>query len=245
SCPAMRRTWAMAGKQNAAAAETGIATTGASSASAPPGRFAESKSTRVTSRATHQARAASKQASIACTGANCSRGRRSNRTPVTRSRIRFTPSPTSLTCDSTSFQTEEWAAFGCTVGRGPERPRYDRRAGLSGPPPMHLEELNGLDEPNAAREFVRCCGSPAWAAEMASERPFAGPESRAQTSDTIWASLDRTDWLEAFAAHPRIGDATAAPPATPSGPPRGVSESGSAENVGGVAGMPWATREQS
>src|SRR5262245_31628869 len=100
---------------------------------------------------------------------------------------------------------------------------------------------------------------------MAASRPFDGPESMAQTSDRIWASLERSDWLEAFGAHPRIGDRTAAPAATPSGLPRGVSESArpeagsptrqprwgagwgpgaSAEKVG-ADGIGWATQEQS
>jgi len=78
---------------------------------------------------------------------------------------------------------------------------------------MYLEELNGLDEPTAAREFLRCCGSTAWTRQMAASRPFAGLESMMRTSDTIWVSLQRPDWLEAFAAHPRIGDATPAPAA--------------------------------
>jgi OHCU decarboxylase len=71
---------------------------------------------------------------------------------------------------------------------------------------MQLEELNELDEAAAERELLRCCGSTQWAREMAASRPFASAEAMAETSDTIWSSLDRADWLEAFAAHPRIGD---------------------------------------
>src|SRR5262245_37823029 len=41
---------------------------------------------------------------------------------------------------------------------------------------------------------------------MASSRPFDGPEAMAQSSDRIWGSLERRDWLEAFAAHPKIGE---------------------------------------
>src|SRR5206468_8598640 len=36
-------------------------------------------------------------------------------------------------------------------------------------------------------------------------RPFATLDAMATAADTIWSSLDRADWLEAFAAHPRIG----------------------------------------
>jgi len=40
---------------------------------------------------------------------------------------------------------------------------------------------------------------------MAAARPFADLEAMTKTADRIWGSLDRADWLEAFAAHPRIG----------------------------------------
>lgn len=74
---------------------------------------------------------------------------------------------------------------------------------------MHLDELNALDEASAARALLACCGSTGWAREMAASRPFDGPETMAHTSDRVWASLARSDWLEAFAAHPKIGARTA------------------------------------
>jgi len=74
---------------------------------------------------------------------------------------------------------------------------------------MRLEDLNELDTPTAERELLRCCGSTQWAREMAAARPFESAEAMAQTSDAIWSTLTRADWLEAFAAHPRIGDRAA------------------------------------
>jgi OHCU decarboxylase len=41
---------------------------------------------------------------------------------------------------------------------------------------------------------------------MAQSRPFASTEALAAAADAIWADLAPSDWLEAFAAHPRIGD---------------------------------------
>jgi OHCU decarboxylase len=41
---------------------------------------------------------------------------------------------------------------------------------------------------------------------MAAARPFASAEAMDTTADTIWLALDRVDWLEAFAAHPKIGE---------------------------------------
>jgi OHCU decarboxylase len=40
---------------------------------------------------------------------------------------------------------------------------------------------------------------------MAQARPFASAEAMAAAADAIWAVLGPSDWLEAFAAHPRIG----------------------------------------
>ncbi len=40
---------------------------------------------------------------------------------------------------------------------------------------------------------------------MTAARPFDSLEAMATIADVIWAALGREDWLEAFAAHPRIG----------------------------------------
>jgi allantoicase len=51
-----------------------------------------------------------------------------------------------------------------------------------------------------------CCGSRAWAAGLREKRPFANFEGLLQSSDDVWAGLSAEDRLEAFAAHPRIGE---------------------------------------
>jgi OHCU decarboxylase len=71
---------------------------------------------------------------------------------------------------------------------------------------MRLPELNALDHAAAVTEFLRCCGSARWAEQMAAARPFADIESMARTADSVWARLSVVDYLEAFAAHPRIGE---------------------------------------
>src|SRR5262245_66611800 len=70
---------------------------------------------------------------------------------------------------------------------------------------MTLAELNALGDETVARELLRCCGSTRWAREMAGARPFATVDAMTEAADTIWTGLDRADWLEAFAAHPKIG----------------------------------------
>src|SRR5438876_9704861 len=70
---------------------------------------------------------------------------------------------------------------------------------------MRLEDLNALDQESATRELLRCCGSSRWARLMAAARPFRSVGAMALAADAIWSALDRDGWLEAFAAHPKIG----------------------------------------
>jgi 2-oxo-4-hydroxy-4-carboxy-5-ureidoimidazoline decarboxylase len=65
--------------------------------------------------------------------------------------------------------------------------------------------LNELDSGACADALRRCCGSEAWIRMMVSARPFASRDDLLQRGDRIWKSLGRDDWLQAFAAHPRIG----------------------------------------
>jgi len=71
---------------------------------------------------------------------------------------------------------------------------------------MTLRELNGLAPSDADREFLRCCGSSRWAGAMTAARPFESVSAMQIRGAAIWQSLERQDWLEAFAAHPRIGE---------------------------------------
>lgn len=69
-----------------------------------------------------------------------------------------------------------------------------------------LGRLDVLHRPAAVAELLTCCGSTAWAGRMADRRPFGDVDGLRSAADAIWAELDRDDRLEAFAAHPRIGD---------------------------------------
>ena len=63
--------------------------------------------------------------------------------------------------------------------------------------------LNTRTDDAARRELLSCCGSHEWVRRMMESRPFDDVTSQ---SDAIWSSLGERDWLEAFAAHPRIGE---------------------------------------
>lgn len=68
-----------------------------------------------------------------------------------------------------------------------------------------VERLNGLAAGACAEALRRCCGSDAWVEAMVAARPFASRHALLERSDRILRSLERRDWLQAFAAHPRIG----------------------------------------
>jgi len=75
---------------------------------------------------------------------------------------------------------------------------------------MTLAQLNGLDPADAETEFRRCCGSARWARGMVEARPFVSIEAMTRAGDACWAAQAPEDWLEAFAAHPEIGEQKAA-----------------------------------
>src|SRR2546425_5163929 len=73
-----------------------------------------------------------------------------------------------------------------------------------------LETLNSLSPEQANAEFLKCCGSRTWARAMNESRPFATVAQLLVTADDVWSSLSHEDWLEAFRAHPKIGEKKAA-----------------------------------
>src|SRR4051812_26227363 len=77
-----------------------------------------------------------------------------------------------------------------------------------------LEQLNQAWPETARISFCSCCGSHRWAQKMTDARPFADVADLLDQAENIWQNLSAADWLEAFAAHPKIGDRQAAAQAT-------------------------------
>jgi len=71
---------------------------------------------------------------------------------------------------------------------------------------MTLHELNSFPRYRAEGELLKCCGSTAWARTMAGRRPFVSFDRLLKAASEVWNRLDRADWMEAFRAHPRIGE---------------------------------------
>ena len=63
-------------------------------------------------------------------------------------------------------------------------------------------------------ELLACCGSREWTKRMRASQPFATTEQMLESAGRIWNELAPSDWLQAFAAHPRIGQSTPDPRAS-------------------------------
>jgi OHCU decarboxylase len=66
--------------------------------------------------------------------------------------------------------------------------------------------LNAMDETNARAALTNCCAADAWVNRMLAQRPFDDDEVVLAAASAVAATLAEADWLEAFAAHPIIGD---------------------------------------
>lgn len=73
-----------------------------------------------------------------------------------------------------------------------------------------LDQLNSLSPVQAEAELLKCCGARNWAQLTTELRPFASLEDLLAKADRVWWSLSEQDWLDAFRAHPKIGEQKAA-----------------------------------
>lgn len=74
----------------------------------------------------------------------------------------------------------------------------------------NLASLNEAPDREAEQAFLDCCGSTEWARLMTERRPYPMLNDLFQAARSTWFKLSRGDWLEAFAAHPKIGEKKAA-----------------------------------
>jgi OHCU decarboxylase len=69
-----------------------------------------------------------------------------------------------------------------------------------------LNTWNALDTDAAVAALLSCCAAHRWAQEVAVHRPYATADDLFKTADCVWATMEEPDWMEAFRAHPRIGE---------------------------------------
>ncbi|HEX2154743.1 MAG TPA: allantoicase [Acidimicrobiia bacterium] len=71
---------------------------------------------------------------------------------------------------------------------------------------LRIRYLDSLFDQEAASFFSTACASGAWVERMMDLRPFGEAAAVLDAADRAFEGLSGDDWLEAFAAHPRIGD---------------------------------------
>lgn len=71
---------------------------------------------------------------------------------------------------------------------------------------VDVTRLNALAEADLHATFGKCCGARAWVDRMVAAAPFSDETSLFAAADAAFSTLTESDWLEAFAHHPRIGD---------------------------------------
>jgi OHCU decarboxylase len=69
-----------------------------------------------------------------------------------------------------------------------------------------LNDFNQLEADQARTALLHCCAAKRWAHGLTSMRPFANEEELLLSSDKVCATMLEQDWMEAFRAHPRIGE---------------------------------------
>ena len=69
-----------------------------------------------------------------------------------------------------------------------------------------ITPLDGLERTAAGELLETFCGSRRWVQSMLDARPFSDSAALFAAAESAFATLERDDWLEAFAAHPKIGD---------------------------------------
>ncbi len=74
---------------------------------------------------------------------------------------------------------------------------------------LALMRFNAAPEHEAAEAIRACCAQTAFADEIAAARPFSDLAELRKVADHVWRSLGEKAWLEAIAAHPRIGERAA------------------------------------
>jgi OHCU decarboxylase len=69
-----------------------------------------------------------------------------------------------------------------------------------------VDAWNKAPATEAQTTLLSCCGSTAWARMLVQRRPYLDSAALIADAKTIWFELAETEWLAAFACHPRIGE---------------------------------------
>lgn len=71
---------------------------------------------------------------------------------------------------------------------------------------MTIGEFDRLNVEEKKKLLYQCCGSSSWVNKMLALPPAEDLIDLIEDAEECWYSLGESDWQEAFANHPRIGD---------------------------------------
>lgn len=66
--------------------------------------------------------------------------------------------------------------------------------------------MNALPKDEAEARLFESFADHSWAARVAAGRPYRDVDALLRAAEDAWAKLGRAEWLQAFKAHPRIGE---------------------------------------
>jgi 2-oxo-4-hydroxy-4-carboxy-5-ureidoimidazoline decarboxylase len=69
-----------------------------------------------------------------------------------------------------------------------------------------LDAWNRSERTAAVSALLSCCAAQRWTEGVTAMRPFMKEEDLFAAADHVWAEMQEADWMQAFRAHPRIGD---------------------------------------
>lgn len=71
---------------------------------------------------------------------------------------------------------------------------------------MLLSQFNQLTTQEQHATLQQCCASESWVQHMLTSSPFVDVTSTIASANTHWEAMETADILQAFEAHPKIGD---------------------------------------
>jgi len=71
---------------------------------------------------------------------------------------------------------------------------------------LTLHQIDQAPEEALRPPLFECCGCARWVDRFLAARPFHNQTALLTAADSAWWALDPSDWIEAFRAHPRIGE---------------------------------------
>ena len=69
-----------------------------------------------------------------------------------------------------------------------------------------LSAWNAADPDAATLTLLSCCAAERWATALVAKRPFTSDAALFAAADAVWSTMHEDEWMQAFHAHPRIGE---------------------------------------